>query len=111
MYAAPIIFVVFVLGDVIVICRIPLGRFIQAVKEPWLIAFSTASSEAALPLPLENMEKFGVPKHIVSFVLPTGYPKNGSSSPSTAAGPHVYAAGAVLRNHALGEVRSSCAAR
>ena len=76
MYAALIIFVVFVLGAVIVICRIPMGRFIQAVKEPWLIAFSTASSEAALPKALENMEKFGVPKHIVSFVLPTGYSFN-----------------------------------
>lgn len=76
MYAALIIFVVFVLGAVIVICRIPMRRFIQAVKEPWLIAFSTASSEAALPKALENMEKFGVPKHIVSFVLPTGYSFN-----------------------------------
>jgi proton glutamate symport protein len=76
MYAALIVFVVFVLGGVILVCRIPLGRFIQAVKEPWLIAFSTASSEAALPKALENMEKFGVPKHIVSFVLPTGYSFN-----------------------------------
>ena len=75
MYAAPIIFV-FVPGDVIVIYRIPLGLFIQAVKEPWLIAFSTASSEAALPRALENMEKFGVPKHIVSFILPMGYSFN-----------------------------------
>lgn len=76
MYAALIVFVLFVLGSVIVICRIPMARFIDAVKEPWLIAFSTASSEAALPKALENMEKFGVPKHIVSFVLPTGYSFN-----------------------------------
>ncbi len=76
MYAALIVFVVVVLGTVIVVCRIPMGRFIAAVKEPWLIAFSTASSEAALPKALENMEKFGVPKHIVSFVLPTGYSFN-----------------------------------
>ncbi len=76
MYAALIVFVLFVLGTVIVVCRIPMGRFIEAVKEPWLIAFSTASSEAALPKALENMEKFGVPKHIVSFVLPTGYSFN-----------------------------------
>jgi proton glutamate symport protein len=52
------------------------GPLIEAVKEPWLIAFSTASSEAALPKALENMERFGVPKHIVSFVLPTGYSFN-----------------------------------
>jgi proton glutamate symport protein len=70
------VFVIFVLGSVIVICRIPMARFIHYVKEPWLIAFSTASSEAALPKALENMEKFGVPKHIVSFVLPTGYSFN-----------------------------------
>ncbi|MBM3784338.1 MAG: cation:dicarboxylase symporter family transporter [Acidobacteria bacterium] len=76
MYAALIVFVVVVFGAVILICRIPLGRFIDAAKEPWLIAFSTASSEAALPKALENMEKFGVPKHIVSFVLPTGYSFN-----------------------------------
>jgi proton glutamate symport protein len=46
------------------------------VREPFLIAFSTASSEAALPLALENMERFGVPKHIVGFVIPTGYSFN-----------------------------------
>ena len=50
--------------------------FYRAVREPFLIAFSTASSEAALPLALENMERFGVPKHIVGFVIPTGYSFN-----------------------------------
>ena len=59
---------VVVLGAVIMIARIPLRRFYRAVREPFLIAFSTASSEAALPLALENMEQFGVPKHIVGFV-------------------------------------------
>ncbi len=76
LFGALIFFVVVVLGAVVVICKIPLKRFYQAVKEPWVIAFSTASSEAALPLALENMEKFGVPKHIVGFVLPTGYSFN-----------------------------------
>ncbi|MDZ4797185.1 MAG: dicarboxylate/amino acid:cation symporter, partial [Bryobacteraceae bacterium] len=76
LFGALIVFVVFVLGTVIVLFRIPLRRFYEAVKEPWVIAFSTASSEAALPLALENMEKFGVPKHIVGFVLPTGYSFN-----------------------------------
>jgi len=75
-YGSLLVFVVFVLGSVILLFRIPLGRFFAAVKEPCLIAFSTASSEAALPRALENMEKFGVPKHIVSFVLPTGYSFN-----------------------------------
>lgn len=76
MYAALILFVVVVLGAVVALARIPLRSFYQAVKEPFLIAFSTASSEAALPLALENMEKFGVPKHIVGFVIPTGYSFN-----------------------------------
>jgi len=76
LYAALIVFVVFAMGGVILLARIPLARFIKAVRQPWLIAFSTASSEAALPLALENMEKFGVPKHIVAFVLPTGYSFN-----------------------------------
>jgi proton glutamate symport protein len=76
LYGALIIFVVVVLGAVVVICRIPMARFWEAVKEPYFLAFSTASSEAALPMALERMEKFGVPKHIVAFVLPTGYSFN-----------------------------------
>ncbi len=76
MYAAQVIFVVAVLGTVMVIARIPVGKFYRAAREPFLIAFSTASSEAALPRALENMEKFGVPKHIVAFVIPTGYSFN-----------------------------------
>ena len=76
MYGASILFVVLVLGPVSMLFRIPLGGFCRAVREPFLIAFSTASSEAALPLALENMEQFGVPKHIVGFVIPTGYSFN-----------------------------------
>jgi proton glutamate symport protein len=76
LYAAEIFFVVVVFGLVIAIAKIPLRRFIQHVKAPFLIAYSTASSEAALPSALENMEKMGVPKHIVAFVLPTGYSFN-----------------------------------
>ena len=76
MYCSLIVFVVLVLGTVIRLARIPLHRFFLAAREPFLIAFSTASSEAALPLALENMELFGVPRHIVAFVLPTGYSFN-----------------------------------
>jgi proton glutamate symport protein len=76
LYGAQAFFVVVVFGLVTVIARIPLRRFIAHVKEPFLIAYSTASSEAALPRALENMELFGVPKHIVSFVLPLGYSFN-----------------------------------
>jgi proton glutamate symport protein len=76
MYVAQAIFVVVVLGGVMILARIPLRGFYRAVREPFLIAFSTASSEAALPVALENMQAFGVPKHIVSFVIPTGYSFN-----------------------------------
>jgi len=76
MYIALVLFVTLALGAVMALARIPLRRFYNAVREPFLIAFSTASSEAALPRALENMERFGVPKHIVSFVLPTGYSFN-----------------------------------
>ena len=51
-------------------------RFIAATRQPFLLAFSTASSEAALPQALENMERFGIPKHIVNFVMPLGYSFN-----------------------------------
>ncbi len=76
LYVSLILFVVLVLGSVIAIFRIPPGRFFRAVKDPFLLAFSTASSEAAFPTAMENMERFGVPNHIVSFVLPTGYSFN-----------------------------------
>jgi len=76
LWGAEIFFVVVILGSVTAIAKIPLRRFIRFAREPFLIAFSTASSEAALPVGLENMEQFGVPKHIVAFVLPTGYSFN-----------------------------------
>jgi proton glutamate symport protein len=76
LYAALAIFLVLVLGAVMLLARIPVGRFLREVREPALIAFTTSSSEAALPRALENMERFGVPKHIVGFVLPTGYSFN-----------------------------------
>jgi len=76
LYVALIVLVVGVFVPVMLLFRIPIMRFIRTVKEPWLIAFSTASSEAALPLALQKMEQFGVPRRIVSFVLPTGYSFN-----------------------------------
>jgi proton glutamate symport protein len=76
LYAALIVFIVVVLGTVAAIVRLPLRRFIAQVKEPLLLAFTTTSSESAFPKALENMEKLGVPKRIVSFVLPMGYSFN-----------------------------------
>ena len=76
LYVAQAIVIVAVFGASAVIAGVPIRRFVDYAREPFLIAFSTASSEAALPLALENMEAFGVPKHIVAFVLPTGYSFN-----------------------------------
>ena len=76
LYIALTIFVVGVLGTVALIARVPIRQFINAVKEPALIAFSTSSSEAALPKAMLAMEAFGVPRRIVSFVIPTGYSFN-----------------------------------
>jgi proton glutamate symport protein len=76
LYGALIVFVLCVLLPVALLARVPIRRFWRWVKEPWLIAFSTASSEAALPIAMQNLEKLGVPKRIVAFVLPTGYSFN-----------------------------------
>jgi proton glutamate symport protein len=76
LYIALTIFVVFVFGGVAMLFRIPIRKFFNAVKEPALIAFSTTSSEAALPKAMLAMEALGVPRRIVSFVIPTGYSFN-----------------------------------
>lgn len=76
LYAALIAFLVFVLLPIALVARIPIRKFLSAVTEPVTLAFATASSEAALPKAMENMERFGVPKHIVGFVIPTGYSFN-----------------------------------
>jgi proton glutamate symport protein len=76
MYLGLAIFVLIVIGGVSYLIRVPFFTFVKAIREPFLIAFTTASSEAALPKALEVMERFGVPKNIVGFVLPTGYSFN-----------------------------------
>jgi proton glutamate symport protein len=65
-----------VLLVVMLIARVPIIQFIKAVREPFTIAFATTSSESALPKAMENMERLGVPKRIVAFVMPTGYSFN-----------------------------------
>ncbi len=76
LYVALIAFLVFVLVPVTLIFRIPLKQFASAVSEPATIAFATSNSESALPSSMESMEKFGIPRKIVSFVIPTGYSFN-----------------------------------
>jgi proton glutamate symport protein len=76
LYGALAAFALLVLLPVALIARVPIRRFLQAVKQPALIAFSTTSSEAALPRAMQEMEAIGVPRRIVAFVMPTGYSFN-----------------------------------
>ncbi|MDQ2753119.1 MAG: cation:dicarboxylase symporter family transporter, partial [Bacteroidota bacterium] len=76
LYAALFFFIGVVLFSIAYFMKIPIRQFIRAVSEPVAIAFATTSSESALPIAMENMEKFGVPRKIVSFVIPTGYTFN-----------------------------------
>jgi proton glutamate symport protein len=75
-YVALTAFSLLVLIPTLVLFRVPVGKFINAVGEPAAIGFATTTSEAALPLAMERMEEFGVPRWIVSFVIPTGYSFN-----------------------------------
>ena len=76
LYAALAVFVLLVLIIVCKIVKISFRNLIRALQGPALLAFTTASSEAAFPRAMEIMERFGVPKNIVGFVMPTGYTFN-----------------------------------
>ena len=76
LYVALVVFFLVVLLPVMLLAKVPVVAFLKAVKEPALIAFSTASSEAALPLAMERVEAMGVPRRIVAFVVPVGYSFN-----------------------------------
>ena len=76
LWGALIVFLLLALLPVALLARIPIRGFIRQVREPAIIAFSTTSSDAALPLAMQRMEAFGVPRRIVSFVMPTGYSFN-----------------------------------
>ena len=76
LYFALVLFILIIALFASVVTRVNFFHLLRAIKEPVLIAFSTAASEAALPIAMEKLEEFGVPKHIVTFVLPTGYTFN-----------------------------------
>lgn len=76
LYVALLAFIFLVLLPIALIAKVPLRKFIQAIGEPVSIAFATTSSEAALPSAMEAMERIGVPRKIVAFVMPTGYSFN-----------------------------------
>jgi proton glutamate symport protein len=76
LYVALFLLLLLVFLPVMLLLKIPVRKFINAVTEPATLAFATTSSEAALPIAMENMEQFGVPRKIVAFVIPTGYSFN-----------------------------------
>ncbi len=76
LYAALLVFILCVLVPIGFIIKLNFKKFIAAVTEPVTIAFSTATSESALPKAMENLEAMGIPRKVVSFVLPTGYSFN-----------------------------------
>ncbi len=76
LYLALILLLLGVFLPIALFMKIPVRNFIRAVSEPATIAFATTSSESALPIAMEAMEKFGVPRKIVAFVIPTGYSFN-----------------------------------
>jgi proton glutamate symport protein len=102
-YVALAVFVLLVLAPIVVMARLPLGKFCAAVSEPAAIGFATTSSEAALPLAMERMEEFGVPRWIVSFVIPTGYSFNMTGSSLYLSMAAIFAAQAAGMHLSVGE--------
>ncbi len=76
LYVALVVFVALVFVPIGYLVKLPFKKFINAISEPVSLAFATASSEAALPKAMENMEAMGIPRKVVAFVLPTGYSFN-----------------------------------
>jgi proton glutamate symport protein len=103
LYLALVVFIAFVLLPVAYFAGVPVRRFFGAVREPALIAFSTASSEAALPKAMVQMEAIGVPRRIVAFVIPTGYSFNLDGSTLYLAVAAVFAAQAAGMALTLGQ--------
>lgn len=102
-YAALTAFVLLVLAPILMIARVPLRGFAAAVAEPAALGFATTSSEAALPLVMERMEEFGVPRWIVSFVVPTGYSFNMTGSSIYLSMAAIFAAQAAGIHLSIGE--------
>lgn len=76
LYFALLLFLTILFAFVAFIAKVNVRHLLRVIKEPAVLAFTTTTSEAALPVAMQNLEKFGVPKHIVTFVLPTGYTFN-----------------------------------
>jgi proton glutamate symport protein len=76
LYGALLVLILGVFLPIALLFRVPIKKFLRAVREPAVIAFSTTSSEAALPRAMEVLEHLGVPRRVVSFILPLGYSFN-----------------------------------
>ena len=76
LYVALFIFLLLVIFPILLLLKIPIKKYLLAISEPASIAFATANSESALPAAMEFMERFGVPRNVVAFVIPTGYSFN-----------------------------------
>ncbi|MBA3343464.1 MAG: cation:dicarboxylase symporter family transporter [Gemmatimonadaceae bacterium] len=103
LYGALVVLVLFVLVPIAYFFKVPIRQFLRAVKEPALIAFSTTSSEAALPRAMQAMESIGVPRRIVAFVMPTGYSFNLDGTTLYLAVASVFAAQAAGVDMTLGQ--------
>lgn len=102
-YVALAAFVLLVFAPILLLARMPIRRFAIAVAEPVAIGFATTTSEAALPLAMERMEEFGVPRWIVSFVIPTGYTFNMTGSSIYVSLAAIFAAQAAGMHLSIGE--------
>lgn len=76
LYLAIAIFLVILVVGAAIVTKTNMWGFLKIIKEPMVLAFTTSASEAALPIAMEKLERIGIPKHIVSFVLPLGYTFN-----------------------------------
>ena len=103
LYGALVVLILFVLLPVALMFKVPIRQFLKVVKEPALIAFSTTSSEAALPRAMQAMESIGVPRRIVAFVMPTGYSFNLDGTTLYLAVASVFAAQAAGVDMTLGQ--------
>ena len=102
-YGALVAFGLFVLLPIALLFKVPVRRFLAAVAEPATIAFATSTSEAALPRAMESMEALGVPRRIVSFVIPAGYSFNLDGSTLYLAAASIFVAQAAGVHLSLGE--------
>jgi proton glutamate symport protein len=102
-YGALVAFGLLVLLPIALLFKVPVARFLAAVAEPATIAFATSTSEAALPRAMESMEALGVPRRIVSFVIPAGYSFNLDGSTLYLAAASIFVAQAAGVHLSLGE--------